>query len=423
MHLKGKGHEFSDVARLLNYYQLWLDNLYPRAKFADGLQLIEKVGHSKRMQIMRKEWIDEGKPGYLKDKGRKKQNEERETDDLYGDERQADKHDPNTAAADGDDSLFIPDTRPSGTTANTENDMPEDDDLDALLAEQETAPAQRSTFRSRAAKELESEGEDDLDALLAEQETRRAPLSTASAPKSVSKPNPSPFEDEDDDLDDLDALLAEQETRVMPSIAQSRPGAHLTTQEPSKPSTSKEAASSKPSEDEAEDLLDDLDDDDLDGLLAEQEARQSISFRPQSPAPSRTATRTTHAAGDETPGTNAEAEGDDMFTSSPVQTIANSTAEVSRHHQPRKSGSVPSSAPVGNDDSTQLLLPVGSGERDLAAAEEVITNTDADAHAGKQAPEEGREPQQEEVAEAEAEEALEDLEADDMFSSSPVQND
>ncbi|RAL13616.1 Chromosome segregation in meiosis protein 3 [Aspergillus homomorphus CBS 101889] len=60
--LKGKGHEFSDVARLLNFYQMWLDDLYPRAKFADGLAIIEKLGHSKRLQTMRREWIDEEKP-------------------------------------------------------------------------------------------------------------------------------------------------------------------------------------------------------------------------------------------------------------------------------------------------------------------------------------------------------------------------
>ncbi|PWY77999.1 chromosome segregation in meiosis protein 3 [Aspergillus eucalypticola CBS 122712] len=59
---KGKGHEFSDAARLLNFYQLWLDDLFPRAKFADGLAIIEKLGHSKRLQTMRREWIDEEKP-------------------------------------------------------------------------------------------------------------------------------------------------------------------------------------------------------------------------------------------------------------------------------------------------------------------------------------------------------------------------
>lgn len=54
--------QYGDIARMLNMYQLWLDDLYPRAKFADALAIIEKVGHTKRMQIGRKDWIDEGKP-------------------------------------------------------------------------------------------------------------------------------------------------------------------------------------------------------------------------------------------------------------------------------------------------------------------------------------------------------------------------
>ncbi|KAE8365663.1 replication fork protection component Swi3-domain-containing protein [Aspergillus caelatus] len=59
---KGKGHEFSDAARLLQFYQLWLDDLFPRAKFADGLAIIEKLGHHKRLQVMRREWIEDEKP-------------------------------------------------------------------------------------------------------------------------------------------------------------------------------------------------------------------------------------------------------------------------------------------------------------------------------------------------------------------------
>jgi len=50
------------MARLLNTYQLWLDDLFPKAKFADGLTMVEKVGHKKQLQMMRREWIDEGKP-------------------------------------------------------------------------------------------------------------------------------------------------------------------------------------------------------------------------------------------------------------------------------------------------------------------------------------------------------------------------
>lgn len=58
-------NQFSDVAQLLRTYQLWLDDLYPKAKFADGLAMIEKLGHSKRMQVTRKTWIDESKPKAL----------------------------------------------------------------------------------------------------------------------------------------------------------------------------------------------------------------------------------------------------------------------------------------------------------------------------------------------------------------------
>ncbi|KAI9798914.1 MAG: hypothetical protein M1825_004927 [Sarcosagium campestre] len=62
LRFKGKGHEFSDVHKLLRVYQLWLDDLFPKAKFEDGIAIIEKLGHSRRLQTMRREWIDEGKP-------------------------------------------------------------------------------------------------------------------------------------------------------------------------------------------------------------------------------------------------------------------------------------------------------------------------------------------------------------------------
>ena len=53
--------QYIDATRLLNMYQLWLDDLYPRAKFGDGLAIIEKLGHGKRIQTMRREWLAEGK--------------------------------------------------------------------------------------------------------------------------------------------------------------------------------------------------------------------------------------------------------------------------------------------------------------------------------------------------------------------------
>jgi replication fork protection complex subunit Csm3/Swi3 len=58
LRFKCKGHEYSDAARILSLYQLWLDDLYPKAKFTDALAIVEKLGHSKHMQIMRKGWIE-----------------------------------------------------------------------------------------------------------------------------------------------------------------------------------------------------------------------------------------------------------------------------------------------------------------------------------------------------------------------------
>ncbi|POS85676.1 hypothetical protein EPUL_001959 [Erysiphe pulchra] len=58
---KGKGYEFSDISNLLNMYQLWLDDLFPKAKFLDALALVEKLGHKKTIQTMRMSWINESK--------------------------------------------------------------------------------------------------------------------------------------------------------------------------------------------------------------------------------------------------------------------------------------------------------------------------------------------------------------------------
>jgi replication fork protection complex subunit Csm3/Swi3 len=54
--------QYSDAARLLSFYQLWLDDLFPKAKFLDAAAMVEKLGHKKRMHMMRMGWINEGKP-------------------------------------------------------------------------------------------------------------------------------------------------------------------------------------------------------------------------------------------------------------------------------------------------------------------------------------------------------------------------
>ena len=126
------------MARLLNLYQLWLDDLYPRAKFADGLAIIEKLGHSKRMQVMRKEWINEGKVRTrLGDRNEESHSPPRPastgvqgstappTDGKANETREASRKDAN-----GEESLFV-----SDNGAEDQDVQPPEDELDALLAE------------------------------------------------------------------------------------------------------------------------------------------------------------------------------------------------------------------------------------------------------------------------------------------------
>jgi replication fork protection complex subunit Csm3/Swi3 len=129
--------QFSDVALLLRTYQLWLDELYPRAKFADGLAIIEKLGHTKRLQIMRKAWIDEGRP-----------KASFEADDAEFEESLPLTTDPGSEAEQiskgspsgpGNPEIDKPRTdglRPSaGSSLDEIHGEPDEDELDALLAE------------------------------------------------------------------------------------------------------------------------------------------------------------------------------------------------------------------------------------------------------------------------------------------------
>ncbi|KAB8339035.1 hypothetical protein FH972_021971 [Carpinus fangiana] len=169
---KGKGHEFSDVARMLNVYQLWLDDMFPKANFADGLSMIEKLGHKRRIQIMRREWIDEDKPN----KGLTEQDiadrdaarlegvvQENASQDAAVQAAQAAQHRQSQEDAAG--SLGASDA--INGNGHAEIQEPDEDELDALLAENDriadAAPKQTASSRPLQAKDHLSE--DDMDAM------------------------------------------------------------------------------------------------------------------------------------------------------------------------------------------------------------------------------------------------------------------
>jgi replication fork protection complex subunit Csm3/Swi3 len=180
---------------MLNLYQLWLDDLYPKAKFRDGLEMVEKLGHSKRLQVSRRAWIEESK------------NHRRREDD------EADARMQDVAEAE-DDTIF-----PVASEATQQNptqqqtrgggDAPDEDDLDALLREQDDTqptinPVSNAPARAKGPFQEDDEpDEDELDALLNE-DLRKTNI----APQEQPSKQKGPFEE--DDQDELDMLLADE---------------------------------------------------------------------------------------------------------------------------------------------------------------------------------------------------------------------
>lgn len=173
LRIKGKGHEFSDASRLLSFYQLWLDDLFPKAKFRDALAMVEKAGHKRRVVAARNEWINEGRA--------KHRDEDEEELPL----QQRNDGEPTDNTAQSSDQPARPQTPVQG------GDMPDDDDL------YDATP--RAAVPSRTSV---PEDEDDLDALIAEAERN----------ESRSRPQPQPqTSNAEPDGDDLEALMAEAE--------------------------------------------------------------------------------------------------------------------------------------------------------------------------------------------------------------------
>ncbi|KAM0255580.1 hypothetical protein ACHAQJ_005582 [Trichoderma viride] len=185
LRLKGKGHEFSDASRLLSFYQLWLDDLFPKARFLDALAMVEKAGHKKGLVTARNEWINEGRP--------------KASDYVFDDEldigavtitgdsqaseggiaaERAQKTPERVVDVPDDEDLYDATPRAPARSTNVlraapANDAPDDDDLEALMAEAESMDSRQGPAAAAAAKQNTTSStndleEDDLDALIAE---------------------------------------------------------------------------------------------------------------------------------------------------------------------------------------------------------------------------------------------------------------
>lgn len=230
--------QWGDASRLLSFYQEWLDDLFPKAKFLDALAMVEKAGHNKMMQKMRVDWINEGRPksSVVADGG----DDDEPAGEQQGSEeapapRQADRIAPifeKTASRDRPstpppDDLFGDDiygatpvgARKNGRAAETRGE-PDQDELDALMAEMEQEPSAPTRPAGAASKSIFGDGkpkaaekprpaepeDDDLDALMAEAEAEQGPTRPIAAGAPSSKAVLADFNDEEEAMAEMDGL-------------------------------------------------------------------------------------------------------------------------------------------------------------------------------------------------------------------------
>ena len=169
---------------MLSFYQLWLDDLFPKARFLDALAMVEKIGHKKRITVARGEWIEEGRPRVGGDTA--------EDDDFVPPAPDAA---PNQATLTERPKTPTPANR---STAAAADDIPDDDDLYGA-----------TPVRNRTADAVPED--DDLDAMMAAAEAHDQEQRSRPALSNNNPPQPKAQPENEPDEDDLDALMAESE--------------------------------------------------------------------------------------------------------------------------------------------------------------------------------------------------------------------
>ncbi|PSR94006.1 replication fork protection component Swi3-domain-containing protein [Coniella lustricola] len=225
--LKGKGHEWRDAARILSFYQEWLDDLFPKAKFLDALAMVEKIGHTRPLHELRTNLINENKPkssavyedGGMDAAGTTQEEagtQQEQPGSLAPKPMESLSSRPRTPGRNDwfEDDIYnaTPAAKRKKTDAEPQ-DEPDDDELDALMAQTCGPPSQNRAsdrpieggFSDRRIykKPAPPDDEDDLDALMAEAEIGQRDRQEPPASRKAGH----------DDIDDLDALMAEAESQ------------------------------------------------------------------------------------------------------------------------------------------------------------------------------------------------------------------
>ncbi|KAG9123047.1 hypothetical protein FRC07_000311 [Ceratobasidium sp. 392] len=94
--IKGKGHEMSDLNRLMQMYQLWAHKMFPKMQFNDTVERVERLCRSRRMHVALSTWRDMQNPPTAEEA-----DEDVETGDNGGEEpdQTANQHPPTSSPA------------------------------------------------------------------------------------------------------------------------------------------------------------------------------------------------------------------------------------------------------------------------------------------------------------------------------------
>ncbi|KAI6005619.1 replication fork protection component Swi3-domain-containing protein [Pisolithus albus] len=233
---KGKGNEarilwtsypHADLNRLLQVYQFWAHRMYPKAPFRDTINRVEKLCHSKRMQVRLSVWRDESK-GLVN--GKKPEPEDRDLIDLT-------QGDPNVTERDTQEEKsdeLLPPRTPSLPPMSSE---PDDDDFDmdaVIKAEEERLAALRatndavrtpvSTSPKLSPSKFRERNDVDEEAMWAELDNQppfhHPPDSAANAPTTLAR-------DEDDEMWDIVDELEQGEQVQQAKSGPSRAGTEM----------------------------------------------------------------------------------------------------------------------------------------------------------------------------------------------------
>ncbi|KAI0340103.1 Swi3-domain-containing protein [Trametopsis cervina] len=143
---RGKGHEVSDLNRVLGIYQFWTHKMYPKGTFRDNVQRIERLCHSKRMHNTLSIWRDESK-GLINGRRPEDLVPLGDPSDGSNSDSDSDRDVEPVAAATSAARSNSPPTRPPSSASERPSSAPPDDDefdIDAMIQEDEERQAAES---------------------------------------------------------------------------------------------------------------------------------------------------------------------------------------------------------------------------------------------------------------------------------------